>query len=364
MIKTIASVVFGFFLTIAPTLIFAISPPSLSSPSNNSTISSGPKLTWEPVVDSVQYRVLVDDEVSIKSPYIKSYYLTNTNYSPQLNPGLYYWKVGAKDSNGTWFWSNTWSFILTNSTPIPSPSSTPTPSPTLSPTPSPSLTSSSSFTISNTPSQINSNQLFNVSVNLSLPNNPNEKFYLKGAFKKSDSSNYFGLTKVSGSWIKNGSTYSNQFPITTDSSGNWSGNLEVKPDDEDSGFIGSGGYIFKVGRYKESNNPSVIWSNESNVEITQVSVSIDTDNSESTPQPSINPTNNLLPQTKSVLSKTTSAPKFNYQIASVAAATSSATPSAKAEVKNQKQTSPMFWIGLVFIFAGISSLGYIYLRKR
>jgi len=34
------------------------------------------------------------------------------------------------------------------------------------------------------------------------------------------------------------------------------------------------------------------------------------------------------------------------------------------EVKNQKPTSPIFWIGIVLVLMGVGSLGYIYLRKN
>lgn len=56
--------------------------------------------------------------------------------------------------------------------------------------------------------------------------------------------------------------------------------------------------------------------------------------------------------------------EINYRIASIAAVSTSATPEAKVAVKNQKQTNPFLWIGLIFIFAGTVSIGYIYLKKN
>lgn len=151
----------------------------------------------------------------------------------------------------------------------------PSPSPTASPTPSPSSSSSSSttssFTISGVPSTLDSDKSFSASINLSLPNYPNTKFYLKGVFKKPDSSNYFGQTKVNSSWIKNSSTYSDQFSIITDSSGNWSGTIDVQIDSFDSGYTGSGDYIFKVGRYSDSGSGPT-WSNEQNIKINAVTI--------------------------------------------------------------------------------------------
>lgn len=277
------------------------------------------------------------------------------------------------DGTGSWAISSSSTKGSPNNPSAPSPITTPTPIPTPTPTSTTSPTpfsSTSSFTISNSPSQINSDQSFTISVNLSLPNNPNTIFYLKGTFKKSDGSNYFGLTKVSNSWVKNGSSYSSQYPITTDTSGNWSGNLEIQPDSEDSGFSGSGDYIFKIARYTSSGSGPT-WSNESNINIIQSNMSTNqgitdqqttTNNAPPSNSESSTPSPTYLPKT--TLTKSTSVPKFNYQIGSVAAATASATPSAKVEVKNQKQINTAVWIGLVLVFAGVSSLGYIYLRKR
>lgn len=230
---------------------------------------------------------------------------------------------------------------------------TPTPTPTTSPTSSPST---SSFTISNTPSQINSDQSFSVLVNLSFPNNPSTNFYLKGAFKTIDGSNYFGLTKVSGAWIKNGSSYSNQYQITTDSSGNWSGNLEVQPDSGDSGFTGTGDYIFKVARYTSSGSGPT-WNADQTMKINSVAVSNQEETSTDT-APSTTPT---------LTSSTKTSSKLTYQIASVAGAqttaTESATPSA-TEVKSQKQINFSLIIGIMLIVSGIGLTSYIYLQSH
>ncbi|MBI2596825.1 hypothetical protein HYW41_01600 [Candidatus Daviesbacteria bacterium] len=80
--------------------------------------------------------------------------------------------------------------------------------------------------------------------------------------------------------------------------------------------------------------------------------------------PTASPSPPVTSTPKASLSKSIITPKPNYRIASVAAATASATPSAKVAVKNQKQINYFVWIGIIFIFAGISSLGYIYLRKN
>ncbi len=135
-----------------------------------------------------------------------------------------------------------------------------------SPSPSPSSSPISTFTISGVPSEMNSTQTFTTSVNLELSSYPNTKFYLKGAFAKPDSTNYFGYTKVSGNWVKNNNKYSDQYELSTDSSGKWAGNLEVQIDALDSGYTGTDDYIFKVGRYTETGNGPT-WSNVINIKI-------------------------------------------------------------------------------------------------
>ncbi len=265
--------------------------------------------------------------------------------------------IGRSPDGGSWAALASISRNSTNGSP-----SSPTPAP--SPSPSPI----SSFTISNSLSQINSDQSFDVTLDLTLTDNPSTIFYLKGAFKKSDSANYFGLTKVGSAWIKNGSTFSDQYKITTNSSGNWSGNLEVMPDSEDSGFSGTGEYIFKVGRYNQSGS-GPIWSNEVTIKITST-----TSNNQS------NTSNNLTPKPSpvtspalSVTSKTAPSSKADnqeesiYKIASVAGIkTESAPPSStpNSEVKSQKQINFPQIAGIFLLISGFSSIFYIYLRKK
>ncbi len=150
---------------------------------------------------------------------------------------------------------------------IPTPGAISQISSSTSPTPSPSSSStSSSFIILSIPKKIDSDQSFPPKIDLTSISYPNEKFFLKGAFKKDGTSNYFGLTKVGDNWIKNGTKSTDQFPITTDSVGKWSGSLEVKVDLLDDGYDGSGDYIFKVARYN-SNGDNLTWSNEININI-------------------------------------------------------------------------------------------------
>lgn len=268
-------------------------------------------------------------------------------------------KIGRYTETGS---SPTWSSPLSIALIAPSPTSTPPPSSTPTATPSDIPQTTSSFTISNTPAQINSDHSFSVNINLSMPNSQNTDYYLKGGFKKADGTRYFGLTKIGSSWIEYGDDYSNQYKITTDSSGNWSGNIEVKPNILDNDYKGSGEYIFKVGRLTATGSGPT-WSNN------EVIIKInDTGNTPSN-SPSPQSTTKTSPSAsstklKALTPKSTPSIASSYQIASVAGATTSATPEGKVEVKNQKQINPIIWIGLVFIFAGIGLIGYIYLKKN
>lgn len=171
------------------------------------------------------------------------------------------------------------SSFIDQSTPTPgiinttSPSPSPGPSSASSPSPSTSTTASTSFIISNNPNVINFDEPFKVAVNLTMPNNANTVYYLKGAFKQVDATRYLGLTKVNSDWIEYGDDSSSQYKITTDSSGNWSGEIEVMPDSDDKDYKGSGDYVFKVGRYT-SGGSGPTWSNDFTLTIKEPVVEI------------------------------------------------------------------------------------------
>ncbi len=258
------------------------------------------------------------------------------------------------DVSGNWIIISSPTKGTSNNTSTPLPIAIPTPIPTITQSPSLAPASSSSFTITNIPSQINSDQSFIVSVNITS----STAYFCKGAFKKAASSNYFGLTLVSGNWIKNGSSSTNQYLCTN------SFNFEVKPDIDDSGYTGSGDYIFKVGSYDQDGG-NLTWSNEVTIKINDVNS--DGSNDQPTPQPTSNNNSSASPiptVTKTPTPKPKQTSKYPYRIASVAAAIASATLSGKIEIKNEKQINPLVWVGLIFIFAGIGALGYIYLIKN
>lgn len=164
-------------------------------------------------------------------------------------------------------------------TPLPSISpsqlsaSSPSPTPSSQPTITPQPSAQPIFGISSTPSAIKSDQSFQVTVQLTNLE-PNQIYFLKGAFIREDSKNYFGLTRVGDSWVKNNQPYSLQLAITTDATGSWNGSLETTADLIDSGFTGGGTYLFKIARYtREGKGP--VWSNQVPIEIAQILPSAD-----------------------------------------------------------------------------------------
>ena len=337
-------------------LIYLTLSPTLLSPADGSTVASS-ALTWQTpsyeLYTGNPYRVQVDNDVSLSSPN-KDYYTARTSYTPSLTDGLWYWRIKAKDSSGTWSdWSNIWSFTLSSTSPSPSPSSSHDPSPT------PSSSTSSFFSISNVPAQIDSTQNFSVAVTLSIPS-PNSTFYLKGAFKKKGSSNYFGLTKVGTSWIKNGEKYSEQYSITADGQGNWSGNLEIQPDATDSGFDGSGDYLFKVARYTSSGSGPT-WTSETNIKINAKEIEKEKEEGEEVVNLS-----KLSPQkSPAVLGKSKNVTDLPKLISSTPSAKLTSSPSSALVKSAQKKNFNLFFLaGGIFLFASGGLSVYLFLKSR
>ena len=375
-----------FYLFFGVSLAFANDPPILTSPANNSTTTST-TLNWQAPSYSLYstnpYRVQIhyDPSFSPVSSIYRDSYKTATTYTPELYQGTWYWRVEVRDSTGTWSsWSNTWLFTLVEATatPTPQPTSSPTSTPTPSATSTPTATaspSSSSFVISNTPSQINSDESFTVSVNLTSTNK-DTVYYLSGAFKKVDGTRYFGLTKISSNWVSYSSIdYLNQYKITTDNTGSWTGSLEVKPDTSDSDYKGSGDYIFKVGKYTSSGSGPT-WNNEEvQIKINDVNNLSSDDPPSSQAIPKTIPSDNPLPITtsKSVTSKISEKLSSFPKSASVAgiskistqsALNASSTPSANIKVSTEKQkNNPFVLIGFIFIITGVGLLGHLIFRE-
>lgn len=360
--KILAILIYLTFVNV----VSAFSSPMQVSPGDGEAVSSS-KLTWQApsyeLFSGNAYRVQVDESSSFADPK-KDYYTANLNYTPSLTDGRWFWRVRAKDSSRTWSdWSTIWSFTLSSTSPSLPPSSFPSSAP---PSESPSPSSSSTFTISNIPAQIDSTQNFSVSITLSLPSAPNSTFYLKGAFKKEGSSNYFGLTKVGSSWIKNGDKYSKHFPITTDSSGHWSGNLEFQPDSSDTGYQGSGDYIFKVARYTSSGSGPT-WTSETSIKINANETEIE--------EEGVANLSKLSPQkSPSVLGKKSekkleSLPEVvysleNYQKSSTSSAQQTSSPSSAVKSVQKKKFNLFYLFGGIFLFASGGLAAYLILQTR
>ncbi len=363
-IFVLSSILIAAFL-LSPSGAYAVSPPQSLSPSDGSEVSdTSPKLSWQytdacPSSGSC-FLAEVDDSPDFGSP-LKSTYTNNTYYTPQdLNEGVWYWRVKGKDSSGNWSeWSST-NFTVSSTAIVPSPSSSssPSPVPSGSSPPEGSTSNSSQFTVSGVPSSANVDQSFSVHINLSLPSSPNTLFYLKGAFQNSGSSNYFGQTRLSGDFIKNSDSYNKQFPVTTDGFGNWSGDLTVMGDGADSGYTGSGGYIFKVGRYSISGSgPS--WSNETNINmIGSVITASSTPKAsiKSTPKPSssssprIGSINSPQSFSNSTVSRVTSGNTSLAELPSIASVAGEATGTAFSESDIRRGDKFINWW---FVGAGI-----------
>lgn len=260
----------------------------------------------------------------------------------------------------SWITNSTSSKASTSCSSLSSPSSTPTSTP--SSTSIPTSNASPSFSISGVPAQINSDQSFNVSVNLNLPSNVNTTYYLTGAFKKVDGMRYFGLTKKDSSWIQYGDEYLNKNKIVTDSNGSYSSTLEIKPDVDDNDYKGTGDYTFRVGRYTTGGSGPT-WNNtEIPVKIIDNSI-ISTSAPTPTLSPTITPISSISAEVKKMSSANSSISDSDYQIASVAGIQISPTPSVtplqtdKLKTKSNKKINPLIIIGGVMLLgAGMFSV--------
>lgn len=358
--------IFFIVVFLLPQSASATDPPTLLSPADNSIVEKSPKLSWEYTGGCVQsgscFRVEVDNSDDFSAPE-KSTYTNNYSYSPQgLAEGSWNWRVKAKDEAQKWSeWSKVFKFrIQTGSAASPQPSLSETPTSQPSPSTAAFQKSENSFSVKDIPGEINSNQEFEPLITLTLPNNPNEVFYLKGAFKKEGSSNYFGQTYSAG-WIGNSEKYSKQLKITTSTAGNWEGKIKVKPDMDDSGFQGSGSYIFKVARYSDSGSGPT-WSNELSLRINAVDTPVQSPSTE--PEEEISEKEN---EKIDITASLVNSPEKNYeiQIASVAgeATISNNTPLEETKVLGEKNINWYLVISGMGIFLSGAAFAFYKIKK-
>ncbi len=255
-----------------------------------------------------------------------------------------------------------------------------------------------SFAISN-PQQSENEVTIDVSLSgLTSSSCLNGSCYLQAAFTSPTPIKYFGSTKNNNDqWYEYISSPTQSYMQSTfftfqPVSGTWSGQLTLKINAESPNYKGPGAYNIKAWRYSGNSNsyagdpatlavnvvgptptptPTPSPSPTPKPSPTPTPLSSSSASKTKTTNPTLSPTPkpslttpSSTPQVQLSLSKSTSQPKLNYQIASIAGASSSASPSSKIEIKNQKQINPAIWIGSILIFAGSSCLGYIYWKKR
>ncbi len=283
-------------LILAPTTVSAESKPVIVEPNPQTIITdTSPKLTWSysgicPSKGNC-FLVEVADNEDFSNPQ-KSSYTNNTSYSPSLAEGNWYWRVKAKNESGSWTgFSTSVSFTISKSvsaSPTP-PLSPPTPQASSTPKPTDSTETKKekpSFIMILSKNNVTSEEAITIEITLTGLT-PNTKHFIKPGFFMDGSTNYFGLANVNNNWIKNSASAINQQMITTDSEGNWKGQITAKIDHEDTGFKGSGNYNLKVGRYTESGSgPN--WSNSIGISVTHTQV--ETNHTEGSPQDTPKPT--------------------------------------------------------------------------
>lgn len=387
-------------IVLAPAQVFAISAPVLLGPINDVTVDNS-TLSWQAVSDAnptEAYRVQVswtNDFAILK----KDYTTDKTTYKPSLDNGQWYWRVKAKDNTDDWSqWSTPASFILgeieatplpsvdsapspspstsasplvsptpiVTNTPLPTVAATPIPTPTPTPTPSPTATAISNKLIyTNLPASINSDQSINVSVEL-MGMTANSQYYLKPVFYKSGSSNYFGKTLVSSNWIKNSTTLNEQFNVTTNNNGYWQGQISFIADIDDSGFSGSGDYLFKIGRYTASGNGPT-WSQESAINITLIVVATPSPSPSNQPLSSAPPIGGLSSATdasdlsEEINTNTTIDPDL-VDLPSLSAPSVLGEATSSSDLVLTTKVLPWNWYIIGGVASLITALGYIFYR--
>lgn len=253
------------------------------------------------------------------------------------------------------------------------------------------------ITISNAPPSI-TDEPFNI--NVSVAGASAGTNYLRVDLYKEGTTNYFGETYNNSIWY-GGSDGKQYFPVTITSGQTWDGSVQGRignPTSEE--YSGPGNYKLRVRRYTNSGGQGTTDQAPQEIQIvfaTPTPTPTPTPSPTSSPTPSPTPTSIKTPTPAPTPKKTqspTSTPtvtfshsytpsptskptpsnpgktETSYRIASVAGATviasASATTSSSSnvEVKDQRQVNPMVWIGLIFIFAGTGSIGYIYFKKN
>lgn len=204
-----------------------------------------------------------------------------------------------------------------------------------------------------------------------------ETIYLKGAFYKDGSTNYFGFTKAGNDWIKNSANTSSQRQVKF---GDWDQKLIVKNDPDDSGFTGSGEYKLKLGFYyttSKGNLSSVKWSEneipmtitftptQAPVETTSNNVSVDDDIDYSISNESEEIAANATITSKSNINsdKITTSPREASSYAKIKPITD-LKEELEGEVLGEETTSNIYAVSLSIFGLFLISFAGLYLVKR
>lgn len=155
-----------------------------------------------------------------------------------------------------------------------------------------------------TPTEItDSNQEYQIQVSLNIDSSDGTKYYLRGAFYKSGTSNYCGYTWNGANWFNGPYTVSDgwkNLPAVTISSSSAVLSMKNKLDTNDNGCKDSGTYNFKVMRYTESGSGTFDSQNEQTITVnlpvpTATSTPVPTNSPMPTNTPTPGPTNTPAP---------------------------------------------------------------------
>jgi hypothetical protein len=95
--------------------------PTLISPLNYSTnITANPTMTWNESTGSTSYYLQVSTNTAFNQIVFEDSTISTTNQEigPLIDKTVYYWRVLAKNSNGSSIWSPVWSFTTGTSTSV------------------------------------------------------------------------------------------------------------------------------------------------------------------------------------------------------------------------------------------------------
>lgn len=259
------------------------------------------------------------------------------------------------------------------------------------------------FNISN-PQQNSEEVTIDVSLSgLTSTSCPNTSCYLQAAFTPSTTNpRYFGFTKNNNEqWYEYIGSPEQSYIQSTffkfqPEGGTWSGQLNLKINSENSNYNGPGTYYIKAWRYSGNSSSGASGYTSFLTANIQGSTSTPSPTPSPTPTPTPTPTPQPTPKKSSIsIPSPTSSPKpspipatattptpttiptaspskllsaksavAGISKAATPSSASASSPSPNIKIANQKQINPFVLVGIIFIIAGVGSLGYLILRKN